>query len=71
MANAAVKGVMFVWEGTDKAGKKLKGEMSGTSDSLIKAVLRRHVVERCIYGVDLDPLAVELCTGVCTFFMSE
>jgi hypothetical protein len=26
-----------------------------------KARLRRHVVERCIYGVDLDPLAVELC----------
>lgn len=26
-----------------------------------KALLRRHVVERCIYGVDLDPLAVELC----------
>ena len=27
----------------------------------IKARLRRHVVERCIYAVDLDPLAVELC----------
>lgn len=27
----------------------------------IKAILRRYVVERCIYGVDLDPLAVELC----------
>ena len=27
----------------------------------LKAVLRRYVVERCIYGVDLDPLAVELC----------
>lgn len=27
----------------------------------LKAVLKRHVVERCIYGVDLDPLAVELC----------
>lgn len=27
----------------------------------LKAILRRHVVERCIYGVDLDPLAVELC----------
>jgi len=27
----------------------------------LKAVLRRHVVERCIHGVDLDPLAVELC----------
>ncbi len=27
----------------------------------VKAILRRYVVERCIYGVDLDPLAVELC----------
>lgn len=27
----------------------------------LKAVLRRHVVERCLYGVDIDPLAVELC----------
>jgi hypothetical protein len=26
----------------------------------IKALLRRHVVERCIYGVDINPLAVEL-----------
>lgn len=26
-----------------------------------KAILRRYVIERCIYGVDLDPLAVELC----------
>jgi Eco57I restriction-modification methylase len=27
----------------------------------LKAILRRHVVERSIYGVDVDPLAVELC----------
>lgn len=27
----------------------------------LKARLKRHVVERCIYAVDLDPLAVELC----------
>ena len=26
-----------------------------------KAVLRRYVVEHCIYGVDIDPLASELC----------
>ena len=25
----------------------------------IKALLRRHVVERCLYGVDINPLAVE------------
>jgi hypothetical protein len=26
----------------------------------LRARLKRHVVERCLYGVDLDPLAVEL-----------
>ena len=33
---------MFAWEGTDKLGKRVKGEMSGTSDALVKAVLRRQ-----------------------------
>ncbi len=27
----------------------------------MKAILKRIIVERCLYGVDLDPLAVELC----------
>jgi len=31
-----------------------------TFEDRIKALLRRHVVERCIYGVDINPLAVEL-----------
>lgn len=29
-------------------------------DDRLRARLKRHVVERCIYGVDVDPLAVEL-----------
>ena len=29
-------------------------------EPLLKARLKRHVVERCIYGVDINPLAVEL-----------
>lgn len=29
-------------------------------DDRLRARLKRHVVERCIYGVDIDPLAVEL-----------
>ena len=41
MAEAA-KSVMFVWEGTDKTGKRVKGEMTGQSDALVKAVLRRQ-----------------------------
>lgn len=43
MAEAA-KADMFVWEGTDKTGKKVKGEMSGQSDALVKAMLRRQGV---------------------------
>ena len=29
-------------------------------DDRLRAVLKRHIIERCIYGVDVDPLAVEL-----------
>jgi type IV pilus assembly protein PilC len=42
MAKAAAKPDMFVWEGMDKAGKRLKGEMSGQGDALVKAMLRRQ-----------------------------
>lgn len=30
-------------------------------EARLEARLKRYVVERCLYGVDLDPLAVELC----------
>lgn len=43
MAQAA-KADMYVWEGTDKSGKRVKGEMTGQSDALVKAVLRRQGV---------------------------
>jgi len=33
---------MFVWEGKDKQGKVVKGELSGQSDALIKAKLRNQ-----------------------------
>jgi len=42
MAEQAPKQDMFAWEGSDRSGKRLKGEMSGTSDSLVKATLRRQ-----------------------------
>ncbi len=44
MAEAIKKADIFVWEGTNKAGKKVKGELSGSSDALIKAQLRRQGV---------------------------
>ncbi len=30
-------------------------------DARLATRLKRHVVERCLYGVDINPLAVELC----------
>lgn len=38
---------------------KLKPGHEGFEEAL-RAQLKRHIVERCLYGVDLDPLAVEL-----------
>jgi len=39
---AAKQAVMFVWEGKDKQGKLVKGELSGKSDAMVKAQLRRQ-----------------------------
>jgi len=42
-ANAkATKEVTFVWEGKDKKGKLIKGEMKATGDSFVNATLRRQ-----------------------------
>jgi hypothetical protein len=51
---------------TNKEGEELvpfppnDPQRGDTFAEKIKALLRRHVVERCIYGVDINPLAVEL-----------
>jgi len=34
--------VFFLWEGKDKTGKLVKGELSGQTDALVKAQLRRQ-----------------------------
>ena len=45
MATAAAKTMdMFAWEGVDKSGKRVKGEMSGRNDALVKAQLRSQGV---------------------------
>ncbi|MGD9603886.1 MAG: type II secretion system F family protein, partial [Gammaproteobacteria bacterium] len=41
---AAIRSDMYVWEGIDKNGKRVKGEMSAQNDALIKATLRRQGV---------------------------
>ncbi|PKO25106.1 MAG: type II secretion system protein F [Betaproteobacteria bacterium HGW-Betaproteobacteria-8] len=42
MAVSAGKEITYVWEGTDKKGKRIKGEMKASGDAFVKATLRRQ-----------------------------
>jgi type IV pilus assembly protein PilC len=42
MAASASKEVTFAWEGTDKKGKRVKGEMRASGEAFVKASLRRQ-----------------------------
>ena len=42
MADKAIKISSFTWEGTDRKGTKVKGEMTGLNPALIKAQLRKQ-----------------------------
>ena len=45
MAEAAIKRNVFTWEGTDKKGKKVKGETNAANPSVVKADLRRQGIK--------------------------
>lgn len=36
MADKALKTSVFIWEGTDKKGSKVKGELTGQNPMLVK-----------------------------------
>ncbi len=42
MAVQANKEVTYAWEGTDKKGKRIKGEMKATGEAFVNATLRRQ-----------------------------
>lgn len=42
MAVSASKEITYVWEGTDKKGKRIKGVMRAPGDAFVKATLRRQ-----------------------------
>ena len=46
MAEAAIKRNVFTWEGTDKKGKKVKGESNAANPSVVKADLTGRVSSR-------------------------
>jgi len=42
MAQKAIRTSVFTWEGTDRKGSKVKGELNGVSPALVKAQLRKQ-----------------------------
>ena len=42
--SAAIKQVPFTWEGTDRAGKKVKGKTVAADEAAVRAELRRQGV---------------------------
>jgi len=42
MATKAVKASVYAWEGTDKKGNKMSGELTGHNPALVKAQLRKQ-----------------------------
>ena len=42
---AAIKNDLFAWEGTDKKGKKVKGESNASNPAMVKADLRRQGIK--------------------------
>ncbi len=42
MAAKDTKELIFVWEGTDKKGKRIKGEMKASGEAFVNATLRRQ-----------------------------
>ena len=42
MANAAIKQIPFIWEGTDRKGKRIKGKSLASSEAALRSTLRRQ-----------------------------
>ncbi|MEY3747153.1 MAG: hypothetical protein RL194_612, partial [Pseudomonadota bacterium] len=42
MAVSAGKEITYNWEGADKNGKRVKGEMKASGEAFVKATLRRQ-----------------------------
>ena len=58
------KSAMFVWEGNDASGKRVKGEVSGQSEALVRAVLRRQKINPTKVKKKPKPLSLLQILGV-------
>ena len=42
MAVSTQKEILYLWEGTDKKGKRVKGEMKASGEAFVSAIVRRQ-----------------------------
>ncbi len=56
MATKEVAQATFQWEGTDKRGQKLRGQLTGTNEMMIKATLRRQGINPLKVSKKAQPL---------------
>ena len=47
---------MFVWEGTDKRGKKMKGEQQARNANLLRAELRKQGINPTVVRTKRKPM---------------
>ena len=67
---------VFAWEGTDKTGKKTKGEITSTNANVAKAELRKQginptVVKKKGGGFDLSSLGAKITPGDIALFTRQ
>ena len=54
-----------------EAAKEALGQLADTVEIENSSLLRRLIARRCVYGVDLNPLSVELARVACGFTPSS
>ena len=54
-AKQGIKELVFEWEGKDKNGKVVRGEMRAGGEAMVSASLRRQGADRCDGSVIVMP----------------
>lgn len=60
LADRPIPHVTAMLEKLRRAGENSLGELADTVDIETSALLRRLIARRCVYGVDINPISVEL-----------
>lgn len=66
MATKTLEPTLFIWEGTDKKGNRIKGEQTAKSDTIVKTELRRQGIKPIKVKKKPKPLFTERTKAITT-----